>query len=361
MEIELEDGPRQNLPPLGWLAAVIVVAVVIGAASGAVVTLLLGGSDADNDPAAMAEMADGDAVAQVAARAMPSVVAIINELSAQPGSIAGGAGVIIDERGFILTNAHIITEPGKLTVLLANGEARPATIVSHDAPFTDLAVLRVPAGGLRPLALGDSETLRPGQTVMAIGSPDIDYMNSVTTGVVSAVHRRKALRGVWAEDLIQTDTAINVGNSGGPLINLRGQIVGLISFRDIGREDPLFGISFAISSRTILPIARAMIDEGKFPRPYFGIDHQNVDDELIQTSNLRVDHGALVRRVIDGSPAQKAGIQTGDILLRLGRNDITEQLPFINALAQVGLDERLPVQLWREGRVMAVEMEITPR
>jgi 2-alkenal reductase len=300
----------------------------------------------------------------VAARALPSVVAIVNELEPRPGresAIAGGAGVIIDERGFILTNAHLIQEPGKLTVLFQSGETRSATIVSHDAPFTDLAVLRVPGGGLKPLPLGDSEDLNPGETVIAIGSPDIDYMNSVTVGIVSALHRRKELNGVWAEDLIQTDAAINVGNSGGPLINLKGQIVGLISFRDIGRDDPLFGISFAISSRTIQPIARSMVEQGRFPRPYFGIDHENVDDELVQTANLRVDRGALVRRVIDGSPAEKAGLRTGDVLLRIGRTNLDGQMLFINALAQVGLNERVPVQFWREGRVMEVTLETTPR
>jgi 2-alkenal reductase len=345
---------------LGWVSAVVAFGVVIGAVSGAVVTLVLTNSDEQ----AGAAGASGQAIAQVVARALPSVVAIVNELEPRPGmesAIAGGAGVIIDERGFILTNAHLIQEPGKLTVLFHSGETRPATIVSHDAPFTDLAVLRVPGGGLKPLTLGDSEGLNPGETVIAIGSPDIDYMNSVTVGVVSALHRRKALNGVWAEDMIQTDAAINVGNSGGPLINLKGQVVGLISFRDIGRDDPLFGISFAISTRTIQPIARSMVEQGRFPRPYFGIDHENVDDELVQTANLRVDRGALVRRVIDGSPAQKAGLRTGDVLLRIGRTNLDGQMPFINALAQLGLNERVPVQFWREGRVMEVTLETTPR
>jgi S1-C subfamily serine protease len=307
---------------------------------------------------------DGDAVADVAERALPSVVAIVNELEAtpqRPSGIAGGAGVIMDDRGYVLTNAHIVTEPGKLSVLLQSGEIRPATIVSHDAPFTDLAVLRIQPGGLRSLPFGDSESLTPGQTVMAIGSPDIDYMNSVTAGVVSAIHRRKQLNGVWAEDLIQTDAAINVGNSGGPLINLKGQVVGVISFRDIGRDDPLFGISFAISSRTILPIARAMIEQGKYPRPYFGIDHQDIDQETASMANLPVDRGALVLRVLDGSPAQRAGMRAGDVLLRMGRFQLSEQLPFINALAQVGANERLPIQFLRDGRLMEATLETVPR
>ena len=360
----MEEGLRHRLPPLGWLVVMLLLAGVAGAAAGAVVSFVVQGSDSSSGPAAPSRIADAEPVAQIAARALPSVVAIINELeqsAGRPSAIAGGAGVIIDNRGFILTNAHLVQDPGRLFVLFNSGETRPATLVSHDAPFTDLAVVRVPQGGLSSLPFGDSDALVPGQSVMAIGSPDIDYHNSVSVGVVSAVHRRKELRGVWAEDLVQTDAAINVGNSGGPLLNLRGEIVGLISFRDIGVGDPLFGISFAISSRTAQPIARAIINQGKFPRPYFGIDHENVDEELIHSANLRVDRGALVRRVIAGSPAENAGLRTGDILLRIGRINIDDNTPFINALAQVGINERVPVQFWRDGRVMEVTLEVTPR
>jgi S1-C subfamily serine protease len=332
--------------------------------SGAIVSILLDDDDGTTSNADLPSVDTDEAVARIANAALPSVVAIANELertdNGQP-LLAGGAGVIVDNRGFVLTNAHIVQEPGRLTVLLANGEQRPANLVAHDAPFTDLAIIRIQQGGLRALPFGDSERLVQGQTVMAIGSPDFDYINSVTTGVVSGLHRRKMLMGNWVEDLIQTDAAINVGNSGGPLLNLRGEIVGLISFRDIGQGDPLFGISFAISSRTLLPIITSMIQRGSYPRPYFGVDHQNVDDELIQTANLRVDRGALVRRVNGGSPAEKAGIQAGDVLLRLGRVNIDEQTTFINALAQVGINERVPVQFWREGRVLETTAEVTPR
>jgi S1-C subfamily serine protease len=296
--------------------------------------------------------------------ALPAVVAIINELTPsqeQPGGIAGGAGVVLDERGFILTNAHIVALPGKLFVVLNNGEIRPATLVSHDAPFTDLAVLRIAPGGLRALPLGDSEALSPGQTVIAIGSPDIDYRNSVTVGVVSGLHRRKQIQGIWADDLIQTDAAINVGSSGGPLVNLRGEVVGVVTFRDVGADDILFGISFALSSNTIRPIAQSIIARGQFPRPYFGIEHQDLNDRLVQTANLRVNRGALVRRVINSSPAEKAGIQPGDVILRVGRNNIDESTPFINALSRLGVNDRVAVQVFRDGRAFDVTMELTAR
>lgn len=364
----MEDGFGRKLPPAAWLLALLLVAFGAGAVSGAVVSLILDDSGDGGAPAQAFESRlpslEGDAVARTAVNALPAVVTVINELPPRPGSaggLAGGAGVIVDERGFVLTNEHIVHDPGKLTVLLNDGQTRPATVVSHDAPFTDLAVLRIPSGGLKSLPFGDSDELAPGETVVAIGSPDIDYQNTVTVGVASGLHRRKRMMGVWIDDLIQTDAAINAGNSGGPLLNLRGQIVGLISLRDIGADDPLFGIAFALSSNRIRPIVASIVDKGQFPRPYFGIEHQDVDANLIRQANLRVDRGALVRSVFDGSPAQKAGIRSGDVILSIGRVDIDEDASFINALEQLGTSDRVPVQVYRDGRVGELSLEITPR
>ena len=157
------------------------------------------------------------------------------------------------------------------------------------------------------------------------------------------------LRGVFLEDLIQTDAAINLGNSGGPLINLRGEVVGVITFRDDGGDDDLRDISFAISSRTFRPIVEAMIGKGSFPRPYFGIDHQNGS------------RGALVQKVFDSSPAEKAGIKAGDVILRIGRNDVNQELLFLNALALAGTSGRVPVQVLREGRTLDLTVELAAR
>jgi S1-C subfamily serine protease len=348
-------APTLSLP---WLAAFLGVAVVAGLVSGAVVALLTGDGDDGGSGGS------NQAVAQAVARALPSVVAIVNEISpsgGDPGGIAGGAGVVIDERGYVLTNAHIVSIPGRLFVLLSNGETRPATLVSHDAPFTDLAVLRIDAGGLRSLPLGDSDDLALGETVIALGSPDIDYMNSASVGVVSGLERRKLLGDVWLEDLVQTDAAINVGNSGGPLINLNGEMVGLVTFRDIGAEEPLFGISFAISSRTIQPIARAMVDGGKFPRAYFGIEHEDVTEELAGQLGMRTPQGAVVRRVFPDSPAQRSGLRAGDVILRIGRSEINEQFTFLNALAVAPPNERVAVRVLRGSEQQDVAVQLVPR
>ncbi|HLF77147.1 MAG TPA: trypsin-like peptidase domain-containing protein [Dehalococcoidia bacterium] len=340
--------------PYGLIGALVAIAFVAGGLAGAVAGLLVdssgdsnGGAGSDRRVAAE----DGSAV-QAVAGALPGVVIVVNEIAPkgnEPGGLGAGAGFVADERGFIVTNEHIVHDPGKLTVVLSNGERRSATVVSTDAPYTDLAVLRVQPGGLKAVPIGSSQDLRQGETVIAIGSPDFDYNNTVTAGVVSGLERRKLLQGVYLDDLIQTDAAINLGNSGGPLINLRGQVVGVVTFRDVGGDDDLTGISFAISSRTFKPIVESMISKGAFPRPYFGIDHQNGS------------RGALVQRVFDSSPAEKAGIKAGDIIIRIGRNEVNQELPFLNALALAGTSGRVSVQVLRDGRTLDLTLELAAR
>ena len=357
----MEDGPsRRLLPPLTWLASIALVAVIAGFASGGVIALLLRSNDSDSPIGPVAE----DRIAAVTAAALPSVVTVINELAPQPGTpsgVAGGAGVIIDERGFVLTNEHIVRNSARLIVVLNSGETRSATLVSHDAPFTDLAVLRIASGGLKALPIGRSDGLARGQTVIAIGSPDFDYGNTVTAGVVSGTERRKRLAGVWLDDLIQTDAAINSGNSGGPLVTLDGEAVGIVTFRDVGGDDDLVGISFAQSSRVFVPILRSMIDRGQFPRPYFGIDHSDVDARTMAADGLPFSGGARVERVYAGGPADAAGLRPGDVLLRVGRYELSSELPFINTLALLRISERVPVQFLRDGRLLEASVEVKAR
>lgn len=358
VEVGLEEGVPGRKLPLGWVAALVVIALIAGAVSGAAATFLLD-DDASSDGASASALAD------VAARTLPAVVTVINEITPSAefpqGGVGGGAGVIVDQRGYVMTNEHIVSIPGTFTVILNNGEERRATLVSDDAPFTDLAVLRIQAGGLTALKFGDSAALRQGETVMALGSPDIDYRNSVSSGIVSGLERRKLLGDLWLDDLIQFDAAINVGNSGGPIVNLKGEIVGMSTFRDIGGGDePLFGISFALSSRTLQPIVRAIIDKGEYPRPYFGIEHQDIDGTQSLPANAP-RAGAIVTRVIGGSPAQAAGLRAGDVLLRLGRTSIDDRNTFLNALSRVGANERVSLHYWREGRELDATVTLVAR
>jgi len=358
-------GSPQSPPPPVWLVLALAVGLLAGAISGAAVTFLnddssSGGTGQPSFTGALGE----ERVAQAAARALPSVVAIINEYEPQgddPGGTAGGAGVIIDERGFVLTNAHIVVLPGNLFVILSDGSVRPAALVSHDAPYTDIAVIQIQSGGLRALTVANSADLVPGQAVLAIGSPDIDYFNSVSVGVVSGLERRKQLGNVWLEDLIQTDAATNVGNSGGPLLNLDGQIVGINTFRDLGGGDPLFGISFAISSRIFVPIVDSMIRTGGFPRPYFGVEHTDLDEEVAQSKGLTQTNGAVLENVFADSPASAAGLRAGDIVTKIGTFDLTPQFTLLSALGLTPASANVDVTVLRNNQPLTVKVQLRPR
>jgi 2-alkenal reductase len=358
-------------PPLAWLGLFLAVAVIAGAVSGSVVALLL-----DDDPSTSEANQNNQAVsidervAEVAATAMQGVVTIINEgdqTTDEDGNIiqsySSGSGVIFDSSGLVVTNEHVVREPGTLSVVLSNGEQRPAQLVSHDAPFNDLAVLRIPGGGLKALPFGDSAELVPGETVIAIGSALFEYDNSVTVGVVSGLGRRYLREGIFMEDLIQTDAAINTGNSGGPLVTLDGRVVGLVSnvVRRIAGFENIQGISFAISSRTMAPILESIKRSGSFPRPYFGVEHLDLDVPTATQMGLRTPEGALVESVTSGGPAANAGIRQGDVILVIGNSEINEGYTFLNALSVVAPNARVPVRLLRGDTVVDVAVQLVPR
>ena len=360
--IDPQDAPspspqvvRTRVPP-AWFIGLVSVTVLAGLVSGGLVALVVdsGGSGSS------------DAIVKTTTATLPSVVTIINEIAPQPGfesgAVAGGAGFVVDERGLILTNAHIVLNPGELTVILSDGEQRPATVVAHDAPFSDLAVIQVAPGGLREMPIGDSAELVPGQALIAIGSPDFDYANTVTTGIVSGLQRRKLIGGVFLEDLIQTDAAINSGSSGGPLVTLKGEAVGIITFRDVGADEDIESISFAISSRSFAPFVQSIVESGSFPRPYFGIEHVDLNpDEAASLGLNPAQRGAYVQRAIAGSPASGAGLRTGDIILRIGNTELNPNMTFISALSRVAANSRVSVQVLRAGQTNEIQLDLPSR
>jgi 2-alkenal reductase len=350
---------------------------VSGLASGAAVALLTDGDGGSPSaaaqptraPAAARTLTPEETITRVANAAMASVVTVFNEGEPRVENgltvttVNSGSGVIIDASGFVVTNEHVVRNPGTLSVVLNNGEQRPAILVAHDAPFTDFAVLQIPEGGLTPLAFGDSAELEVGQAVLAIGSALYEYGNSVTEGVVSGLGRRYLREGIYMEDLIQTDAAINTGNSGGPLVALDGRMVGMVSnvVRRVDGSENVYGISFAISTRTLAPILDSILRTGSFPRPYFGVDHLDLDVPTAAEMGLSVSQGALVQGVTEGSPAAQAGVMQGDIILGIGGMEITPEFTFLNALALIPADERVPVDLLRGEEVTQISVQLVPR
>jgi 2-alkenal reductase len=310
-----------------------------------------------------------ETITRVAEAAGRSVVTVFNEGDTRiedglaVSTVNSGSGVIIDTAGFVVTNEHVVHEPGTLSVVLSNGEQRPAILVSHDAPFTDMAILQIPEGGLTALPFGDSATLEVGQTVLAIGSALYEYGNSVTFGIVSGLGRRYLRAGIYMEDLIQTDAAINTGNSGGPLVTLDGRMVGMVSnvVRTVGGFENVHGIAFAISTRTLAPIIDSILTTGSFPRPYFGIEQVDLDVPTAAELGLPVSQGAFVQTVTAGSPAAQAGIAVGDIILAIDDAEIDGSFTFLNSLTLVAADDRVVVDILRGEDVSQVSVQLVPR
>jgi len=221
-----------------------------------------------------------------------------------------GSGFVYDNLGHIITNAHVVDGANKATVTFLDGSQYNAEIIGEDK-FTDIAVIKVSEKPrlLHPLEIGDSSLLQVGEQVAAIGNP-FGLSGSMTSGIVSQIGRLIAAQdsGFSIPDVIQTDAAINPGNSGGPLLNMRGQVIGInTAIQSISGE--FIGIGFAVPSNTVSKIVPTLIEEGKYPHPWIGISGKDIDPDLARVLDLKQAKGFLVITVVDGSPADKAGLK----------------------------------------------------
>ncbi len=294
-----------------------------------------------------------DTVTRVAETVAPTVV----NVRAAKG---GGSGFIIAPDGFILTNSHVVQGAGNLVVTLADARTYPATLVGED-PDTDLAVLRITAPELSHVTLADSNGVRVGQIAVAIGSP-YGFQQTVTAGVVSALGRSmRAQTGRLMDDIIQTDAALNPGNSGGPLMNSHGEVIGVNTAVIL----PAQGICFAIASNTAQFVAAALIKDGRIRRSYIGVAGQNVPIHVrvVRFHKLPVNRGIQVLDVAPGGAAAAAGVRKGDILVSfkdqsLGSiDDLHKQL----AASEIGVASRLTLIRHTEKLdVLIVPQELAP-
>ena len=280
----------------------------------------------------------------------PSVVTIAASIEARNQPQSFGSGVALLEAGVIVTNYHVVQHAQRIQVLIGD-EMVDAILVGADF-FTDIAVLQVdPSFGLKPLTLSTEKALRVGEPVFAIGSALGDFRNSVTTGIVSGLERSVVVDqvGFAYEMLIQTDAAINRGNSGGPLLNQKGDVVGIntLVVRGSVSNNDIEGLGFAIPATTIERTARLLLQEGKVARPFFGVRHEILTPTLARQYRINDVDGEVVLDVESGSPAAEAGIEVGDLLLSINGQEIDKRRPFINLLMEHTVGETIEVRLLR--------------
>jgi 2-alkenal reductase len=322
------------------------------------------------DPAA-----NGQPVVEVVRAVSPAVVTVVNTLA--PGAESGqsrfpvpqldqprrgsGSGVIVSEDGYIITNHHVIEGQQSLAVIFADGTQRTATLVGSD-PLMDVAVIKVDGPVPGVMQLGDSSQLQPGETVIAIGSPLGDFRNTVTVGVVSALNR--TVGGDAPEGLIQTDAAINSGNSGGPLINLRGEVVGIntLVVRGSGFSGTeAQGLGFSVPSNMVRRVSEQLIATGRVVYPFLGISFGTIDALSAVDNNLPVQAGALISEVVPDGPSARAGLRPGDIITSIGGRAIGQDATLRSLLLEYAPGETVTLDVLRDGQQLQLDVTLAER
>ena len=275
-----------------------------------------------------------------------------------------GSGVIIDaENGYILTNNHVVDEMDGIRVKLIDKREFDAIIIGTD-PKTDLAILQIDADNLNDIELGNSDKIRVGEWVMAVGSPFSENLShTVTTGIVSALGRSNIMNSQSYEDFIQTDAAINPGNSGGALLNMEGKLIGInTAIATGGYERANRGVGFAIPSNMADRIMSDLIDKGFVTRSWLGVFIQELDNETASALNINTRNGALITDVVDGSPAEEGGIQEGDVIVAFNDEPIADPANLKNVVSLSAPNSSNRVKVIRDGspKTMKVVLQELP-
>ena len=295
------------------------------------------------------------------------------------GDIGGvGSGFVYDNLGHIITNAHVVDGADKATVTFLDGSQYNAEIIGEDK-FTDIAVIKVSEKPrlLHPLEIGDSSLLQVGEQVAAIGNP-FGLSGSMTSGIVSQIGRLIAAQdsGFSIPDVIQTDAAINPGNSGGPLLNMKGQVIGInTAIQSMSGE--FIGIGFAVPSNTVSKIVPTLIEEGKYPHPWIGISGKDIDPDLARVLDLKQAKGFLVITVVDGSPADKAGLKgmsqtqiidgeeypaDGDIIISVDDKEVRKISDIlIHLQREKSVGDEMILGVLRDGILLHIILELVER
>lgn len=282
--------------------------------------------------------------------------------------VSSGSGFIVSEDGYIVTNKHVVVDPSAdYTVFLNTGEKMNAKVVALD-PLEDLAIIKVEKKGLPTVRLGDSNQIKIGQTAIAIGNSLGEFSNTVSVGVVSGLQRSITAfgQGIGSEELselIQTDAAINVGNSGGPLLNIRGEVVGINTAIVQGAENIGFSIPINKAKRALESVRKS----GKIIYPYLGVRYVMLTSDIQAANTLPVAEGAWLRAgeneavVLPGSPAEVAGLRNNDIIAKINNDPVTRELTLASLLSRYGVGDTITITYFRDGETKITKVKLGER
>jgi serine protease Do len=280
-----------------------------------------------------------------------------------------GSGVIVDEdNAYIVTNHHVIFDErndkpvDQIMVELMDKRVFEATVVGLDQG-TDLAVLKIEADNIKAVPIGDSELVRVGEWVLAIGSPfSANLSHTVTAGIISAMGRNNVMRGSDTyQNFIQTDAAINPGNSGGALLNMNGELIGINAAIASGSGRSNAGIGFAIPSSIVKKVMNDLISKGYVVRSFLGIYMQDINEDLYETMDLESRKGTIVSDIVEGSPAEKSGLESGDVIIAFEGKEITNGSALKNLVSSASPGQKITLTISREGEVQDIDVVLEER
>ncbi len=382
--------PKYKARPFGLAAVVVMVSLIIGLIGGmgsiyllsydnGSIAKKLGIDSATELPITSTKtekivLEESNAIIKVSDKVSPSVVSIMSTQMYQDifgrtyQASGAGTGFIITSDGLIITNKHVVSEAsGKYTVVLADGRSFDATVQSQD-PYMDFAVVKISAKDLPVVELGDSDQMQVGQWSVAIGNALGKFQNSVTVGVISAKNRQieaadsNGQNSEVLDNLLQTDAAINSGNSGGPLINLSGQVIGI----NTAIASDAQGIGFAIPINSIKGALESVKTTGKIVRPYLGVRYVMITKDIAEQNKLSVENGALVIRgnslgqvaVVPSSPADKAGIVENDIILEVNGEKVDSTHGLASLISQYKVGQEVSLKVLSKGNEKTVKVTL---
>lgn len=360
-----QDQLRKRRGKFLSMALVVAVLATFGGAFGSWMVLNQGGmttsmgrDSAEDGNKIVLQTEEG--ISKVAQDVSPSVVSIRTDNPTRRGLVQGaGTGIIVSKDGYVMTNKHVINDASSASVTATNGEIYDKVKIVGSDPLNDVAFLKIEGvDDLKPAQIGESSTLRIGQTVVAIGNSLGEYQNTVTSGIVSGLGRPVAAQsqdGSQAEslsDLVQTDAAINPGNSGGPLVNLSGQVVGI----NTAVASDAQGIGFAIPINAVKGLLEGVLEDGKVERAYLGVSYIDISPTVARERSLSVKRGALVvgsrsaAALEQGGPAEKAGIKEGDIIIKVGDLEVGQHGGVSSLVAEYRPGDSVDITVLRDGK-----------